>query len=298
MRPIAGLVQYAFGLRAEKDIDYRHLHYHPPITPGMVLAVEEQRMRELGFESVNFALTDHDEIRGALDLIEQSPESQHTAVAEELSLIFQGHLFHLGIVGLPRKNAQKDHTKLQSAAREQRFDELFEFLNSLGCLVTLNHPLVAWDGEPREQIPVENLLERYNWAIHAFEFNGMRPKQENDAVLELAHKWKKPVHGGGDTHSTVPSPAVAVSRNARTIGEFIQDGKDGKLLTLLLPEYFIHLDWKLFLRVINFIGRYRDVAGYKGEPIEKHIGKFVLLDLMKWPSRILLKVASALNLLH
>jgi len=298
MRPIAGLVQYAFGVEREKDIDYRHLYYHPAITPRQVLDVEKGMMQTLGFESVNFALTDHDEIRGALDLIEESPESRHTAVAEELSLIFQGHLFHLGIVGLPWKNAQEHHARLQSVAKEQRLDELFEFVNSLGCLVTLNHPLVPWDGGPRDRIPVDNLLDRYEWAIHGLEYNGMRPKEENDAVLQLANKWKKPVHGGGDTHSTVPSPAVAVSRNARTIGEFIQDGKEGKLLTLLLPEYFIHHDWKVFLRVINFIGRYRDVAGYKGEPIDKHIGKFVLLDLMKWPCRILLNVASSLNLLH
>lgn len=298
MRPIAGLVQYSFGVGGKEGIDYRHLHYHPPITPREVLNVEKEKMHALGFESLNFALTDHDEIRGALDLIEESPESQHTAVAEELSLVFQEHLFHLGVVGLSRNHAQEHHAKLQSAAREQRFDDLFEFLNSLDCLVTLNHPLVPWLGGPRERIPVENLLERYHWAIHGFEYNGMRPKVENDLVLQLAQKWKKPVHGGGDTHSTVPSPAVAVSRNARTMSEFIQDGRDGKLMTLLLPEYFIHLDWKLFLRVINFIGRYREVAGYKGEPIEKHIGDFVLLDLMKWPCRAILKVASALNMAH
>lgn len=298
MRPIAGLVQYAFGVREEEDVDYRHLYYHPPITPRQVLDVEKERMQILGFESLNFALTDHDEIRGALDLIDESPESPHTAVAEELSLIFQGHLFHLGIVGLPWKSAKEDHAKLQSAARNQNLDELFEFLHSLGCLVTLNHPLVPWDGEPRDRIPVENLLKRYHWGIHAFEYNGMRPKQENDLVLQLASKWKKPVHGGGDTHSTVPSPAVSVSRSARTMDEFIQDGKEGALLTLLLPEYFIHRNWKIFLRVVNFIGRYRDVAGYKGEPIEKHIGKFVLLDVMKWPCRTFLRVASALNLVH
>jgi len=298
MRPIAGIVQYAFGVARKETIDYRHLYYRPPITPRQVLDIEKERMQSLGFDSLNFALTDHDEIRGALDLIEDSSESQHTAIAEELSLIFQGHLFHLGIVGLPHKNAQENHAKLQLAAREERFDELFESLQSLGCLVTLNHPLVSWDGGPRDRIPVADLLQRYEWAIHGLEYNGMRPKQENDAVLQLAQKWNKPVHGGGDTHSTVPSPAVAVSRNARTMAEFVEDGKKGKLLTLLLPEYFIHRDWKIFLRVINFIGRYRDVAGYKGEPIEKHIGKFVLLDLMKWPCRTLLKFASALNLLH
>jgi hypothetical protein len=298
MRPIAGLVQFAFGVERGNNIDYRHLYYHPPITPRQVHDIERERLQTLGFEYSNFALTDHDEIGGALDLIGEPANFRHTAVAEELSLVFEGHLFHLGIVGLASNNAPEVHAKLQSLAREKRFDEFFDLLSGLGCLVTLNHPLVAWDGGPRERIPVENLLERYHWAIHGFEYNGMRPKEENDAVLQLAQKWKKPVHGGGDTHSTVPSPAVVVSREARTMDEFIQDGKEGRLLTLLLPEYFIHRDWKIFLRVINFIGRYRDVAGYKGEPIEKHIGKFVLLDLMKWPCRTVLKVASALNLEH
>jgi hypothetical protein len=224
--------------------------------------------------------------------------SAHNAVAEELSLIYEGHLFHLGVVGLPERTAKEDHARLQSLSRERRFDELFEMLHALGCLVTLNHPLVAWDGGARERIPVESLLKRYAWAIHAFEYNGMRPKEENDAVLRLAERWNKQAHGGGDTHSTVPSPAISVSKGARAIDEFIQDGKDGKLSTLLLPEYFVHRNWKIFLRVINFIGRYREVAGYKGTPVQKYIGNFVPLDLMKWPCCLFMKAATALNLHH
>jgi hypothetical protein len=168
-------------------------------------------------------------------------------------------------------------------------------LAASGCLVILNHPLVAWKpGAPA--IPVAELLSRYGWAIHALEVNGMRTREENDSVLELARHWRKPVVGGGDSHLLVPSSVISVSR-AATFKDFVAEVKDGHAVPFVTPEYFAPLNWKLTLRVLFFISRYRQIASYQGQPVAAMLDRrTVLLDPVGAASRMFLGAVSALGL--
>ena len=80
----------------------------------------------------------------------------------------------------------------------------------------------------------------------------MRPREENDRVLELARHWRKPVVGGGDSHLLVASSVLSLSR-AATFKDFIAEVKDGHAVPFVTPDYFAPLKWKLFLRVLFFI---------------------------------------------
>jgi hypothetical protein len=172
---------------------------------------------------------------------------------------------------------------------------LFETLASSGCLVVLNHPLVSWGPGP-ESIPITDLLTRYGWAIHAFEVNGMRRREENDRVLELARQWRKPVVGGGDSHLLVASSIVTLSQ-AASFQDFIAEVKSGHAVPFVTPDYFAPLNWKLFLRVLFFISRYRQIASYKGQPVNAMLGRRrVLLDPVGFASRAFLSLVSALGL--
>src|SRR5207248_8238873 len=164
-----------------------------------------------GFDGVHLAITDHDEFAGNVALRRARPDlNGSVAVSEELSLWFEGHLFHLGVCHLPENEAESTHAQIQAAAKGRRYDELFETLAASGCLVILNHPLVAW--KPGAQaIPVTELLSRYGWAIHALEVNGMRTREENDSVLELARPRKITVGGGGRRHLLVSRIVVIVT---------------------------------------------------------------------------------------
>jgi hypothetical protein len=216
-------------------------------------------------------------------------------VSEELSLWFEGHLFHLGILQLPECGAEDTHGQIQDAARGKRYDELFEILSASGCLVILNHPLVAW-APGAESVPVTNLLSRYAWAIHALEINGMRSREENDRVLELAHKWRKPLVGGGDSHLLVAGSVLSLS-HAATFKDFIAEVKDGYAVPFVTPEYFAPVKWKLFLRVLFFISRYRQIASYQGKPVSAMLEeRKVLLDPVGWASGVFLGLVSALGL--
>jgi hypothetical protein len=296
MRPWSNILQSSFGLGDVSNLNYGDITFNPPYTPEDVYQMEAVAAAKWGFDGVHFTITDHDEFAGNLALLQGRPDlNGRIAVSEELSLWFEGHLFHLGICHLPASGVAETHAQIQSAARGGRYGELFEILAASGCLVILNHPLVAWvPGAPA--IPAAELLSRYGWAIHALEVNGMRPREENDRVLKLAQQWRKPVVGGGDSHLLVASSVISLSR-ATTFRDFIAEVKDGHAVPFVTPEYFAPLKWKLTLRVLFFISRYRQIASYKGNPVSAMLERrTVLLDPVGAASRVFLRMVSALGL--
>jgi hypothetical protein len=304
MRPLKGVLQRSFGLDGVDDLNYAEITFNPPYTPEDVYRMEFAAVSEWGFNGAHLTITDHDEFAGSLALLRGRPDlndctngctNGRIAIGEELSLWYQGHLFHLGLSGLPESAITETHDRIQSAARGKRYDELFETLASSGCLVVLNHPLVSWGPGP-ESIPITDLLIRYGWAIHAFEVNGMRRREENDRVLELARQWRKPLVGGGDSHLLVASSIVTLSQ-AASFKDFIAEVKSGHAVPFVTPDYFAPLNWKLFLRVVFFMSRYRQIASYKGQPVATMLEhRRVLLDPMGFASRAFLSLVSALGL--
>jgi predicted metal-dependent phosphoesterase TrpH len=296
MRPWSGALQKSFGLGGVSDLNYGEITFNPPYSPEDVYEMEAAAAAKWGFDGVHLAITDHDEFAGSLALLRGRPDlNGRIALSEELSLWFQGHLFHLGVSHMPESGVEETHTRMQAAAREKRYDELFETLAASGCLVVLNHPLIAWR-KGAEGIPVAELLSRYGWAIHALEINGMRTREENDRVLELARHWRKPVVGGGDSHLLVASSILSLSQ-AASFKDFVAEVRDGHAVPFVSPDYFAPLQWKLFLRVLFFISRYRQIASYKGQPVAAMLERRkVLLDPVGSASRVFLDLVSALGL--
>jgi predicted metal-dependent phosphoesterase TrpH len=295
MRPLSGVLQKSFGLGGVSDLNYAEITFNPPYSPEDVYQMEAAAAAKWGFDGVHLAITDHDEIAGGLALLRGRPDlNSRIALSEELSLWFQGHLFHVGVSCMPESEVEETHARIQLAARGGRYDELFETLAASGCLVVLNHPLIAW--KPGADIPVAELLSRYGWAIHALEINGMRSREENDRVLELARHWRKPVVGGGDSHLLVASSVLSLSQGA-SFKDFVAEVKDGHAVPFVSPDYFAPLKWKLFLRVLFFISRYRQIASYQGQPVAAMLDRRrVLLDPVGSASRIFLAAVSALGL--
>jgi hypothetical protein len=300
MRPFSAILQRAFGLQSISDLDYSDLQYNPPLAPTAVLRVELESVRQIGFQRLVFALTDHNQVSGCLELLDTPLiETSQIGLGEELSVRFQNHLFHLGIHGLPADGLLSAHNRMQAASNDERLGDLFEELRSTGCMVILNHPLLSWNGGSFESIPVLPFVEQYGWAIDALEYNGMRSRRENDGVIRLARETGKPLVGGGDSHFLTASSALSVSRSARSMADYIQEIKEGQAITLIREEYAAPMNWKIFLRVIGFIAQYRKIACYKELPIERVIGKdMVLLDPVGFLARLFLRLVESLNLLR
>jgi hypothetical protein len=284
MRPLSGILQRSFGLEGVSGLNYAEITFNPPYTPADVYEMESGAVARWGFDGVHLTITDHDEFAGSHALASGRPDlSGRVAIGEEVS------------VCLPESGIDETHARIQSAARGGRHDELFETLAASGCLVVLNHPLVAW-APGSAAIPVTDLLTRYGWAIHALEVNGMRRREENDRVLELAQHWRKPVVGGGDSHLLVASSIISLSR-AASFKDFIAEVKDGHAAPFVTPEYFAPLNWKLFLRVLFFMSHYRQIASYKGQPVAAMLERRrVLLDPVGSASGAFLSLVSALGL--
>jgi len=300
MRPFRRTLKWAFGFNHDVDLRYAELRYNPPLGPEELYQLELSSFRRLGFDRLVFAITDHDSVDGGLELLKRQGDRRATiALGEELSVNHDGHLFHLGVVGLPAESCITVHDRIQCASREGRLGELFECLKSTGCLVILNHPLLGWDGNCAHAPLIVNFLRRFGWGIDALEYNGMRCRAENDAVLKLATSVGKPVVGGGDSHLLAASSAICASANAETFQDYVEEVKSGRAVTLLTREYFAPLRWKMLLRVLTFIAHYRKIARYRGHPVDAAIGRgWVLLDPVGGASRAFLKLAAAMRLIR
>ena len=296
MAPLRAIVRRAFGLHRVPDLKYADLWYNPPYSPEEVLRMETESVRALGFDFVQLAITDHDEISGALELRQRRPAEAHRiALSEELSVRYEGHLFHMGITGLPEHNVAETHAAIQSAAHERRLDDLFDLLKAANCLVVLNHPLIPWS-KGDAQATVLSLLKRYGSVIDAVEFNAMRGHKENMRVLELARSVNKPVVGGGDSHLLLASAVVCGSSTDR-YADFVQEVKDGRSVPVIKSDYFAPMKWKLFLRTLHFIAHYRQICHFRGEPVATLLQhEPVLLDPIGKLSRGFLNLTFALGL--
>jgi hypothetical protein len=299
MRPFSSVLQWAFGLASVPDLDYAEVCYRAPLTVEDVFLTESSNVAPLGFDGVHLGITDHDEVAGSVELLRTHPANAHrNPLGEELTFRFQHYLFHLGITGFPESGVAEIHASLQVAARADRLDDLFEILRASGCLVVLNHPLVPWGNDPHRKIPVEDLLRRYGWAIHALEYNGMRRQEENDLVLALAKYVGKPVIGGGDSHLLLASSVFCVSQ-AGSFQDFATEVKEGRAVPLITPGYFAPLRWKIFLRVLYFIAHYRQIGRFRGESVGDLLAdRAVLLDPVGYVSQGFLSLTSALRLIR
>jgi hypothetical protein len=237
-------------------------------------------------------------VAGGLELLTgRRHDSQRIALGEELSIRYRGHLFHLGLSGLPECGIETTHRNLRVLAQAEKLDDLFEFLEPTGCLIVLNHPLIDWKGGRPGDIPILHLLSRYGWAIHALEFNGMRREAENESVLELARHVRKPVVGGGDSHMLLAGSVLCGSRGATTFAGFMEEVKAGVAVPFIKSDYFAPLKWKLFLRVLSFIRDYRKIARFRGEPVSRMLeDQLVMLDPVSWAARLFLRFVSAAGL--
>jgi predicted metal-dependent phosphoesterase TrpH len=298
MRPLKGVLQWSFGLGGVSDLDYSHLCYHPPFRPSDIWNLESANAARLGMERLLLTVTDHDEVTGAQELRRERPaDAERIGLGEELTIRFQDHVFHLGLSGLPPDRVEEVHSSLQSSARQGRLDAVFEELESLGCLVVLNHPLIDWRRGATGAGSAPDLLRRYGRAIDALEINGMRPVEENRRVAELARQVGKPLVGGGDSHLLTASGALCASR-AASYTDFVAEVKSGWSRPLVTREYFSPLRWKLTLRVLSFIAQYRRIAEFRGKPVETMLaGRWVALDPIGLAARWALAVAGRLAFL-
>lgn len=164
------------------------------------------RCREIGCDYV--AITDHDTIDGALDLLSRRPDLESTVIiGEEVETRFPetGQWAHVNVLGVD----EAIHDDLQHVKND--IYELVPYLRSRKLVHFLNHPLQSYRMQKKPMRFVEDVLELFT---HVELGNGTLPAEQNRAaagILEYGRRMglSRFGVGGSDAHGLRPIGAFA-----------------------------------------------------------------------------------------
>lgn len=160
-----------------------------------------ERCREIGCDYV--AITDHDTIDGALDLLSRRPDLEPTViVGEEVETRFPetGQWVHVNVLGVD----EAIHEDLKRMKGD--IYELVPYLRSRKLVHYLNHPLQSYRMQKKPMRFVEDVLALFT---HVELGNGTLPADQNRAAAGILEHGRRMGLtrfgvGGSDAHSLRP----------------------------------------------------------------------------------------------
>ena len=135
------------------------------------------RCREIGCDYV--AITDHDTIDGALELLSRRPDLEPSVIiGEEVETCFPetGQWVHVNVLGVD----EAIHDELSRVKRSVY--ELVSYLRSRNLVHFLNHPLQSYRMQKKPMRFVEDVLELFT---HVEVGNGTLPPDQNRAAAGI-----------------------------------------------------------------------------------------------------------------
>ena len=159
------------------------------------------RCREIGCDYV--AITDHDTIDGALELLSRRPDLEPTVIiGEEVTTHFPdtGQWAHVNVLGLD----ETTHADLNRV--KGNIHELVPYLRSRNLVHFLNHPLQSYRMQKKPMRFVEDVLELFT---HVEIGNGTLPRDQNRATAGILDYGRRLGLvrfgvGGSDAHGLKP----------------------------------------------------------------------------------------------
>jgi predicted metal-dependent phosphoesterase TrpH len=174
------------------------------------------------------AITDHDTIDGALELLDRLPNAQDVIVGEEVSCrLPDGNVnIHLGVYGM----TEALHRELQPLRRNV-FD-VTACLRQAGVFFALNHPLLFYRG----QTPLESYLRLLHEVPAVEARNGAMLRSHNLLIEDMARRWESAsnggsqlgVVGGSDAHTLRRIGLTWTEAPGRNREEFLASLKNGR----------------------------------------------------------------------
>jgi predicted metal-dependent phosphoesterase TrpH len=160
-----------------------------------------ERCRDVGCDYV--AITDHDTIDGALDLLSRRPDLEPAVIiGEEVETFFPetGQWAHVNVLGVD----EAIHDDLQRVKGD--IYELVPYLRSRNLVHFLNHPLQSYRMQKKPMRFVEDVLELFT---HVELGNGTLPADQNRAaagIIEYGRRMGLARFGvgGSDAHGLRP----------------------------------------------------------------------------------------------
>lgn len=273
-------------------MDLNHAHWTPPLDGPLALALEQRQIELIGLRPL-VSLSDHDNIQAALDL-RSAPETSDIPVSVEWTAPFGNSKFHLGLHNLPGVDAGEWMERLQACTARREDRAVLEMLRELhdepSILIVFNHPLWNLYALPADmfQSDLDRLLEQAGSYLHALELNGLRGREENQKVADLAAKWNQVLISGGDRHACEPNANLNLT-HAESFDEFVSEIRNERRSTVLfMPQYEEAMGLRLYQNFLDIVREYPEFADGRRRWDERtyhpdHAGELVPLCRL-WPN--------------
>ncbi len=166
------------------------------------------------------AITDHDAVSGAMDLLSRTDvDPQRVIVGEEVECTFPetGQWVHVNVLGLD----EGDHAELQRLKDDVR--QVCAYCRRRGLLHVLNHPFQSYIGQKPLQAYLEDIVSLFT---HVEGLNGGVPALQNRAVSALCRTVREQglslvQVGGSDAHTRRRVGRAFTAARARSADEFL-----------------------------------------------------------------------------
>jgi len=241
-------------------VNLDHAYWTPPLDGCRALELERRQIESIGLRAI-VSLSDHDNIEAALGL-RVAPETASTPVSVEWTAPFGKSKFHIGLHNLPGGCAQEWMARLRACTAKRDDRAVCEMLGELhsepSILIVLNHPMWNLYALPAQdfQFELDRFLQEAGQFLHALELNGLRGREENQRVADLAAKWNQVLVSGGDRHGCEPNANLNLTR-AEDFEEFISEIRNERRSTvLIMPQYEEPMGLRLWQNFLDIIREY------------------------------------------
>ncbi len=172
------------------------------------------------------AITDHDAVSGAVDLLSRKDvDPERVIVGEEVECTFPetGQWVHVNVLGLD----EDDHAEIQRLRDDVR--QVCAYCSRRGLLHVLNHPFQSYIGQKPLQAYLEDIASLFT---HVEGLNGGVPALQNRAVSTLCRTASERglslvQVGGSDAHTLRRVGRAFTAARARSADEFLARIRDG-----------------------------------------------------------------------
>lgn len=243
-------------------LNFDRAYWTPPLTGNRAFALEKNQIESLGLRAI-VSLSDHDNVEASLQL-RDLPETSDVPVSVEWTAPFGRSKFHIGIHNLPGGEQKRWMARLQACTALHDDFAVCEMLGELNnlpaVLIVFNHPMWNLYSLPAEDfiLDLDRFLQNANRFLHAFELNGLRRREENQRVADLAARWNQVLISGGDRHGCEPNANLNLTRG-EDFEEFISEIRNERRSTVLfMPQYEEPMTLRLYQNFLDIIGEYPD----------------------------------------
>ncbi len=217
------------------------MHFHSSYSDGAANINQIlEKSRNLG---IGFSITDHNEIKGNLEILEKKKESDFIIPGIEVkSKEYIDILFYFYNI-----NDLKEFYKKEIEPYRKKFfikittsiplEKIYLLSKKYNCVTSVAHPYGY-----NTRIGVKRLFKKYEHILKKFDvieaINGGNPREKNKEAITYIKEYNKGITAGSDGHSIYALGKVLTYSKAKTVKQFLNNIKNKKNKVIGIEDRF------------------------------------------------------------